>query len=398
MTVSRVVNGSGAVSPKLRLRVEQALAETSYVPNTLARSLRARRTDTIALLLPDMTNPFFTTLAHGVETAAREAGYMMILANSDEREDEEQRLTQMLLGRQVDGILVAPAATGTEVIRVCRQHRVPAWPSPSPAGRRHRLVRGDLQGGSLDLGRLLVGLGHRDMAVLSGPVSVPTAVDRVAGFRRAVVDEAGMPEPHVLYGSFSIDSGHEMALRAMASVPRPTALFAANNFIAIGTLHALAELGLQVPGEVAVVGFDDLPEAMVTFPFLTVVAQPAFDIGRESVAMLLDRIANPKRPPREVIFATKLVIRLSSGEPVRAPVDASLAMPGSKARRRATTRPPRPTVVRPGPLSTADQLPRCNRVRSTGSGLTRNGLQGFEQVCLSLSATWGTSGGDRRAR
>jgi LacI family transcriptional regulator len=323
MTVSRVVNGSGAVSPKLRLRVEQALAETSYVPNTLARSLRARRTDTIALLLPDMTNPFFTTLAHGVETAAREAGYMMILANSDEREDEEQRLTQMLLGRQVDGILVAPAATGTEVIRVCRQHRVPLVAvDRRPLVGDTDVVRGDSEGGSLDLGRLLVGLGHRDMAVLSGPVSVPTAVDRVAGFRRAVVDEAGMPEPHVLYGSFSIDSGHEMALRAMASLPRPTALFAANNFIAIGTLHALAELGLRVPGEVAVVGFDDLPEAMVTFPFLTVVAQPAFDIGRESVAMLLDRIANPKRPPREVIFATKLVIRRSSGEPVRAPVDA----------------------------------------------------------------------------
>ena len=106
MTVSRVVNGSGPVSPALRARVEQALAETGYMPNTLARNLRARRTDTIGLLLPDMTNPFFTTLAQGVETAAREAGVSLLLANSDEREDEERRLVPMLLQRQVDGLLV----------------------------------------------------------------------------------------------------------------------------------------------------------------------------------------------------------------------------------------------------------------------------------------------------
>ena len=317
MTVSRVVNGSAKVSPGLRARVEQALADTGYMPNTLARSLRARRTDTIALLLPDMTNPFFTTLAHGVETAAREAGFALILANSDEREDEEQRLTQMLLGRQVDGILVAPAGTGAEAIRLCREHRVPLVAvDRRPLGGDADVVRGDSEAGSMDLGRLLVGLGHRNMAVLSGPETVPTAIDRVAGFRQALVGEAGLPEPLVLHGAFTIDSGREMALHAMASLPRPTALFAANNFIAIGTLHGLAELGLRVPEDVALVAFDDLPEAMVTFPFLTVAAQPAFDIGRESVAMLLDRIANPGRPPREIVLPVELVIRGSSGGPV----------------------------------------------------------------------------------
>jgi LacI family transcriptional regulator len=194
-----------------------------------------------------------------------------------------------------------------------------------PIGGDVDVVRGDSETGALDLGRLLVGLGHRNMGVLSGPEPVPTAIDRVAGFRRALVDEAGLPEPLVLHGAFSIESGREMALRAMASLPRPTALFAANNFIAIGTLHGLAELGLRVPEDVAVVGFDDLPEAMVTFPFLTVAAQPAFDIGRESVAMLLDRIANPRRPPREVTFPARLVIRRSSGDQVGAPVAAPVA-------------------------------------------------------------------------
>ena len=166
------------------------------------------------------------------------------------------------------------------------------------------------------LGRLLVGLGHRRMAVLSGPETVPTAVDRVAGFTRALVDEAGLQAPSVLYGAFSIESGRAMTLSAMALVPRPTALFAANNFIAIGVQHALAELGLVVPDNVAVVGFDDLPQAMVTFPFLTVVAQPAVEMGQRAVAVLLERLANPDGPAQDVVLPTELVIRRSSGGPV----------------------------------------------------------------------------------
>ncbi len=317
MTVSRVVNGSDAVSPKLRQRVERALAETGYMPNTLARNLRARRTDTIALLLPDMTNPFFTTLAHGVEAAAREAGLTMILANSDEREDEEGRLAQMLLQRRVDGLLVVPAGRGAATIRLCREHEVPcvAVDRP-PADDAVDVVRADAEGGAHELGRLLVGLGHRRIAILTGPATVRTAADRVAGFRRAVVDEAGLEEPLVIHGAFTIESGREMGREAARMTPRPTAVFAANNFIAIGVLHALDELGLRVPEDLAVVGFDDLPEAMVTFPFLTVVAQPAFEIGREAVSVLLSRLSDPDSAPQRVVLPTKLVIRRSSGGPI----------------------------------------------------------------------------------
>jgi LacI family transcriptional regulator len=314
MTVSRVVNGSGGVSPERRRRVEQALAETGYMPNRLARSLRARRSDTIALLLPDMTNPFFTTLAHGVEAAAREAGLTMILANSGEREDEEERLTEMLLQHQVDGILVVPTGSGAETIRLCREHEVPfVAVDRRPAGGNADVVRTDTEDGAHALGELLAGLGHHTMAVLTGPAGLSAATERVAGFRRAVVHDAGLPEPAVYRGAFTIESGREMARRAMASDPVPTALFAANNFIAIGTQHALVELGLRVPEDVALVAFDDLPEAMVTFPFLTVIAQPAYDIGTKSVAVLLDRIAHPDRPAREVVLPNRLVIRRSSG-------------------------------------------------------------------------------------
>ncbi len=322
MTVSRVVNGYGRVSPQLRARVEEALAETGYMPNTVARNLRTRRTDAIALVIPDMTNPFFTTLAQGVETAAREADISLLLANSDEREDEERRLVPVLLQRQVDGLLIIPAGSGDETVRMCRDRGVPVVVvDRRPETPGVDIVRADSEGGALQLGRLLVGLGHRRMAVLSGPVHVPTAIDRAAGFSRALVEEAGLPAPLVLHGPFTIDGGRAMTLSVMRQVPRPTALFAANNFIAIGVLHGLAELALRVPDDVAVVGFDDLPQAMVTFPFLTVAAQPAFEMGRRSVAVLLDHLADPKSPAQDVVLPTELVIRRSSGGPVTVPAE-----------------------------------------------------------------------------
>jgi len=313
MTVSRVVNGSGRVSPELCARVEEALAETGYVQNTIARNLRTKRTDTIALVMPDMTNPFFTSLAHGVEAAAREAGLSLLLANTDEREDEERRLVPMLLQRQVDGLLIIPSGTCADTVRLCRDHAVPlVVVDRRPEATGVDVVRADSEGGAFELGRLLVGLGHRRMAVLSGPASVPSAVDRAVGFSQAL-EEAGVPAPDVVHGTFTIDSGHDMTQSVMGRTPRPTALFAANNFIGIGVLHALEGLGLRVPDDVAVVGFDDLPQAMITFPFLTVAAQPAVEIGRRSVSLLLDRVADPDGPAQEVVLPTVVVIRRSSG-------------------------------------------------------------------------------------
>ncbi len=316
MTVSRVVNKRGPVSPELRTRVEAALAETGYMPNAVARNLRTQRTDTVALVMPDMTNPFFTALAQGVETAAREAGITLLLANTDENEDEEARVVQMLLQRQVDGLLLIPAGSCAETARLCRDHTTPLV----VVDRRTEqpgvnVVRADSERGSLELGRLLVGLGHQRMAVLTGPATVPTAVDRAAGFCRAL-EEAGLPAPRVIHGEFSIDSGRQMALAAMGEEPRPTALFAANNFIAIGVLHGLEELDLRVPEDVAVVGMDDLPAQMVMFPFLTVAAQPAVEIGRRAVELFLDGLVDPDSPALEVVLPTELVVRRSSGDPV----------------------------------------------------------------------------------
>ncbi len=316
ITASRVVNGSGPVSGQVRARVELAIAEIGYVPNSVARSLRSRRTDTIALIVTDMTNPFFTTVARGVEDAASDAGMMLIICNTDEREADEQRYVRMLLQRRVDGILLVPARHGAAAIEQCRLHGTPVVVVDRRLTRRAAdVVRGDSRGGAIELARLLVSLGHESIAVLSGPRAVSTADDRVAGFRKALVG-AGRRPPRVYRGAFTIESGREMARLAASARPRPTALFAANNFIAIGALQALDEMKVRVPGDVAVVGFDDLPPAMVTFPFLTVAAQPAHEMGERSVTMLLERLSLGPAPGfREVVLPTHLVIRRSSGDP-----------------------------------------------------------------------------------
>ena len=327
ITVSRVVNDSGPVSPQVRARVERAIAETGYVPNAVARSLRSKRTDTIALVVTDMTNPFFTTIAHGVEAAVGDSGMMLIICGTDERDAKEERYVRMLLQRRVDGILLVPAGTGAPAIGLCRGQGTPlvVVDRRLPAADAD-MVRADSRAGAFELGRLLVSLGHRTTAVLTGPPDVLTADDRVAGFREAVAAHGGLPPPSVHRGAFSIESGAQMARLALAATPRPTALFAANNFIAIGVLHALDEMRIRVPEDVAVVGFDDLPPAMVTFPFLTVASQPAEEMGRRSVAMLLARLSggHGTGPPyEEVVLPTQLVVRRSSGDPLGAVNPAS---------------------------------------------------------------------------
>ncbi len=158
--------------------------------------------------------------------------------------------------------------------------------------------------------------GRRRQSLLVPGLREPGGpVDRVAGFSRAVAEE-GLPTPAVVHGDFSLESGHEMTKELMKLEPRPTAIFAANNFLAIGTQHALEELELRIPEDVALVGLDDLPTEMVTFPFLTVAAQPAEEIGREAVEMLLKRIKDPEAEPEEILLPTELTVRRSSGDPL----------------------------------------------------------------------------------
>ncbi len=315
MTVSRVINNSGYASPEVRERVLAAVAEIGYVPNALARSLHVKRTHTLALVLTDIGNPFFTTVARGVEDAASSRGFSVMFANTDESEQEEADHVRVLLQKQVDGLLLVPASSSSRAVEMARRRSVPVVVLDRRLnGEPVDTGRCDSDGGAYALMRHLLDLGHRRIAILSAAPDVSVAVDRVAGARRAAA-EAGLPQDSVpvIFGRPETASGKEMARAALALEPRPTALFATNNFITIGAFAALRDAGLRVPEDVSLAGFDDLPEPLVLDPFLTVAAQPAYDMGRRAAELLLGRLDNDPGSAQEIILPTELIVRRSTG-------------------------------------------------------------------------------------
>jgi LacI family transcriptional regulator len=319
ITVSRVINNTGYVSQETRQRVLAAAEELGYVPNRLASSLRSRRSKVLALVLADISNPFFTLIARGVEDAASDQGYMVIYCNTDESEDEERKYIDLLLQNRVDGILLVPALSGLSAIQAAQRNNTPLVViDRRPPGASVDSVRGDSFGGAYKLGLLLLGLGHRRIALLNGPAGVSTAEERRDGLIRAL-DDANIPlrDRLTFSGRFTTASGRQMALQALAMDPPPTALFAANNFIALGALQAVQECGLRVPQDIALVGFDDLPDALVAFPFLTVAVQPAYEMAQKATELLLARLAGAgPAEPQEIILPTRLIVRQSSGGPL----------------------------------------------------------------------------------
>jgi LacI family transcriptional regulator len=316
ITVSRFINNNGYCSQETRVRVEAAIAELGYVPNRLASGLRSKRTNTLALVLTDITNPFFTTIARGVEDTASDAGYMVVFCNTDESITEEKKYLRMLLEQRVDGIILVPALNTNDLVTYIQEHDTPiVLLDRRVSGVKADAVRCDSEAGAYELTRLLISLGHKHVTVISGPRGTSTSDDRVAGSRRALTEaNLELSADQEFYGAFTQTSGYEMTRQALAVTPKPTAIFAANNFIAIGALKALQDLAVRVPEDVALVGFDDLPPALITFPFLTVAAQPAYEMGCRATEILLARLSAPQKTEfREIVLPAEIVIRQSSG-------------------------------------------------------------------------------------
>jgi LacI family transcriptional regulator len=320
ITVSRVINNSGYISDKTRQKVEAAVSQLGYVPNSLSQSLRWKQTGMLALVLTDVTNPFWTTVARGVEDAASEAGYHVILCNTDESPVKQEEYLTALLQKRVDGVLLVPALDTLDDIQRVQALKVPLVVLDRRLSQPLAdSVRCDSESGAYQLTRLLLERGHRRIALLTGAEHVATATDRVEGYRRAL-RAAGFAESDeiIFHGGFSLESGLEMAQQALALDPRPTAIFAANNFIALGLLKTLRASDLRVPEDISVVGFDDLPASLLIDPFLTVAAQPAYEMGAQATKLLIKRLAGSgAESPQEIVLPVEVVERKSvSGQSV----------------------------------------------------------------------------------
>jgi LacI family transcriptional regulator len=293
ITVSRVINNSGYVRDEVRARVESAIAELNYIPNQLGPSMRSKRSNTIGIIVTDITNPFWTTVVRGVEDAAYKAGYHLFLCNSDESAHKEQEYVELLLSRQVDGILIAPAEHESDSLKIIQAHHKPVVALDRRIAH-HQIdsVRCDSVGGAYALTRHLLEQGHRRIVLLTGSEIVSTSVDRADGYRNAMIEAGIESEITILWGKFTQDSGYQHTSELLQMQPHPTAIIAANNFIAIGAVRVLDKLGLKIPDDISLVTFDDLPDAIAVRPFLTTAAQPAYEMGFLAANTLFERLSN----------------------------------------------------------------------------------------------------------
>lgn len=317
ITVSRVINNSGYVSDKLRAKVNAAIDELGYVPNVLARSLKSKRTNTIALVFTDITNPFFNILARGVEDTAYQAGYHVIFCNTDETQEREDKYIELLLQKQVDGILLVPADINSRSIDIIHKQNTPVVVIDRFVMHEGvDIVRGDSEGGAYQLTKHLIDLGHKRISLISGREKVSTSVDRVNGYQQAMKDSGLASYIDYYFGQFSVQSGIDFTNQLLSKANKPTAIIGGNNFVAVGVLTALQKLNMLVPEDVAVVSFDEIPVNLIHNPFLTAIVQPPYEIGQKATQLLVSRIQNgdkPQVPFRDIVLPVKLIVRSSSG-------------------------------------------------------------------------------------
>jgi DNA-binding LacI/PurR family transcriptional regulator len=313
-TVSRVLNDTSyPVKPATRQKVEQAIEELGYRPNHLARGLLLKKTSTIGLVIPDIANPYYPGLSRGVEDVASEHQYNIIFCNTDRDTEKSKHYINALIEKRVDGIIIAGGGTdfseevstfsqfNTKIILIGRHNL--AFPS----------VQVDNVRAAHDATSHLAELGHRHIAFISGPSMLTSVQDRLAGYRRSLAEHTIAEDDRLIYeGKFTEESGYAAVQSLFADAVKPTAIFATNDRLALGAMAAAIDLGLRVPQDLALVGFDNIIMASYVRPALTTVAIPTYEIGATAMQLMLTSLAG-ETVPNTVHISTRLIVRESSG-------------------------------------------------------------------------------------
>ncbi|HZJ09501.1 MAG TPA: LacI family DNA-binding transcriptional regulator [Trueperaceae bacterium] len=318
-TVSRIVN-TEAGPEATRKRVLAAIAELDYVPNHVARSLKRRTTEQIALVVPDLANPVYVAMAKSIQREAKERGYRLSLMSTDDAPGEEDFALDGLEQRRVDGIIICSLKpTARLVERLERVHERVCVVGRVPEAAHVDNVRVDSTGGALAAVQHLLDSGRRTVGFINGTAGTVPAETRAAGYRRAL-EENGLQVDEDLCASddFSMAGGYRSIDSLLATRRNLDAIFCANDVIALGALRRLRELGIDVPGQVALVGMDDIELGKISTPTLSTVSLLAEERGRLAAEMLLDRLlGGDGEPPRKVTVAPRLIVRESSTDYIR---------------------------------------------------------------------------------
>jgi LacI family transcriptional regulator len=310
-TVSRTLNGKSTVDPELAARVLAAATELGYQPNGPARNLRRQEAAVLVLIISDVENPFFTAIARGVEDVAHTVGYSVVLCNSDEDVEKERKYVDVAIQERAAGVIVSPTSTASGIERLT-QRGTPLVAVDRPlAGRDTVLV--DTCLAAREATRHLIGQGYQRIGCITGPSGVRTADDRLAGYRDALRTGGQRGSPRLVRRTeFKAAGARKAAADLLGQEEPPDALLVANSAMAVGVLEALRSHRLRPGRDVGVVAFDDVPWAGLVDPPLTVVAQPAYEIGTVAAQLLLARIADNTRAPTTTTLGARLIERSSS--------------------------------------------------------------------------------------
>lgn len=316
-TVSRVINGGG-VSSKLEQKVQRAMEKLHYHPSTLARSFKKQETRLIGVMIPLLDHPFYSRLATAIEKKLFDSNYRAIICNSEESESREQAYMEMLLRQRVDGIIINSAAKNTEYTHELQNLKIPyvLIDRNLPDVECGKVFCDNSQGGYIGM-QHLIELGHRRIAVVGAPTYTEPITRRIRGTRAALADFGMAENPDLLVTGDTqlFDMGYEAARHLLGMSPRPTAIFALTDVTAVGVMHAAGEMGLKIPDDLSVLGYDDVPVASHMIPPLTTVAQPIVEMGERAVELLFKQIENPELPPEKAVLPTRLIVRGTTAPP-----------------------------------------------------------------------------------
>lgn len=318
-TVSSTLSGRSFVSAELKQRVEAAIRELGYAPNAMASGLKRGTSSLIGLIVPDITNPFFTELVHCIQRRAAEAGFVVLLGVSDDQVAREVELIALMRSHQVAGTIVIPCGGEQDCLTLSRLAAgmpLVAADNAPPGMALDTVVLDNRMAATLATSHLL-SLGHKIIATISGPPHRFVSHERFAGFMTVLKGKGLSVEPgHVKRGDFHVASAREAGLALLQSAPRPTAIFVANNQMLIGAMQAVAEMKLSVPRDVSIIAIDDFPWAAAFTPTLTTVRQPIDAIAEAAVERLKLRIGGLREDPCRIVLTPELVIRQSCQSPL----------------------------------------------------------------------------------
>ncbi|BFT75138.1 LacI family DNA-binding transcriptional regulator [Paenibacillus sp. P36] len=312
-TISRYLNKNGYVNEETKLRVEQAIKTLQYEPNAMARGLAGRKTGTIALIFPDITNPFFAELARAVEDVARMYGYTVILCNSDNQADKEQTYIRVLKQRYVDGILFASYSLRSDDVDALNNEKIPfIMLDRAPRETSCTVVSSKHLEGAQQAVQHLLDEGCTKIAHIYGPQDTVTGRERFMGYEQSVKHFPWYSPSLVEPGYFRVDGGMEAVENLMKRHPDIDGIFAGNDTMAVGALKKLQRMGVRVPDQVALCGFDGIDLTVIVEPEITTVAQSIYDMGMLSTRLLIKKIEGDNSEHQTHLFDVKLIPREST--------------------------------------------------------------------------------------